>query len=179
MEKLTDKQIKLVLTQLTFKMLMEKQTIYSYKNRDTLTKEDIIFLNSFLDKDNLIDILSDEPQLCSILLRSKSDFFDARQKIKLIQTIAKDRDLLIEFINDILAEENIDIRSNYFRKTLGVQSEIVSLIGEDAELIVIFARSLINNYKVKDVKEYINKLKINKKQKEFVNSALVAAKLIN
>lgn len=168
MEKLTDKQIKLVLTQLTFKMLMEKQTIYSYKNRDTLTKEDIIFLNSFLDKDNLIDILSDEPQLCSILLRSKSDFFDARQKIKLIQTIAKDRDLLIEFIND-----------NYFRKTLGVQSEIVSLIGEDAELIVIFARSLINNYKVKDVKEYINKLKINKKQKEFVNSALIAAKLIN
>lgn len=168
MEKLTDKQIKLVLTQLTFKMLMEKQTIYSYKNRDTLTKEDVIFLNSFLDKDNLIDILSDEPQLCSILLRSKSDFFDARQKIKLIQTIAKDRDLLIEFIND-----------NYFRKTLGVQSEIVSLIGEDAELIVIFARSLINNYKVKDVKEYINKLKINKKQKEFVNSALVAAKLIN
>ena len=168
MEKLTDKQIKLVLTQLTFKMLMEKQTIYNYKNRDTLTKEDIIFLNSFLDKDNLIDILSDEPQLCSILLRSKSDFFDARQKIKLIQTIAKDRDLLIEFIND-----------NYFRKTLGVQSEIVSLIGEDAELIVIFARSLINNYKVKDVKEYINKLKINKKQKEFVNSALVAAKLIN
>ena len=116
----------------------------------------------------MIDILSDEPQLCSILLRSKSDFFDARQKIKLIQTIAKDRDLLIEFIND-----------NYFRKTLGVQSEIVSLIGEDAELIVIFARSLINNYKVKDVKEYINKLKINKKQKEFVNSALVAAKLIN
>ena len=168
MEKLTDKQIKLVLTQLTFKMLMEKQTIYSYKNRDTLTKEDIIFLNSFLDKDNLIDILSDEPRLCSILLRSKSDFFDARQKIKLIQTIAKDRDLLIEFIND-----------NYFRKTLGVQSQIVSLIGEDAELIVIFARSLINNYKVKDVKEYINKLKINKKQKEFVNSALVAAKLIN
>ena len=168
MEKLTDKQIKLVLTQLTFKMLMEKQTIYSYKNKDTLTKEDVIFLNSFLDKDNLIDILSDEPQLCSILLRSKSDFFDARQKIKLIQTIAKDRDLLIEFIND-----------NYFRKTLGVQSEIVSLIGEDAELIVIFARSLINNYKVKDVKEYINKLKINKKQKEFVNSALVAAKLIN
>lgn len=168
MEKLTDKQIKLVLTQLTFKMLMEKQTIYSYKNRDTLTKEDIIFLNSFLDKDNLIDVLSDEPQLCSILLRSKSDFFDARQKIKLIQTIAKDRDLLIEFIND-----------NYFRKTLGVQSEIVSLIGEDAELIVIFARSLINNYKVKDVKEYINKLKINKKQKEFVNSALIAAKLIN
>lgn len=168
MEKLTDKQIKLVLTQLTFKMLMEKQTIYSYKNRDTLTKEDIIFLNSFLDKDNLIDVLSDEPQLCSILLRSKSDFFDARQKIKLIQTIAKDRDLLIEFIND-----------NYFRKTLGVQSEIVSLIGEDAELIVIFAQSLINNYKVKDVKEYINKLKINKKQKEFVNSALVAAKLIN
>lgn len=169
MEKLTDKQIKLVLTQLTFKMLMEKQMIYSYKNRDTLTEEDVIFLNSFFDKDNLIDILSDEPQLCSILLRSKSDFFDARQKIKLIQIIAKDRDLLVEFIND-----------NYFRKTLGVQSEIVSLIGEDVELIVIFARSLIiNNYKVKDVKEYINKLKINKKQKEFVNSALVAAKLIN
>lgn len=168
MEKLTDKQIKLVLTQLTFKILMEKQMIYSYKNRDTLTEEDVIFLNSFFDKDNLIDILSDEPQLCSILLRSKSDFFDARQKIKLIQIIAKDRDLLVEFIND-----------NYFRKTLGVQSEIVSLIGEDVELIVIFARSLINNYKVKDVKEYINKLKINKKQKEFVNSALVAAKLIN
>lgn len=168
MEKLTDKQVKLVLTQMVFKMLIERNSIYDYKNRSSLTDEDVVFLNSFFNKDNLVKILADEPQLSSILLKSKSDFFNAGQKVQLIRAIAKDRDLLIKFIND-----------NYFRKTLSVQSEIVSLIGEDAELIVIFAKSLMRNADVEDVKEYINKLKINKKQKEFVNSALVAAKLMD
>lgn len=168
MEKLTDKQTKLVLTQMVFKMLMERNVIYDYKNRSTLTDEDVIFLNSFFDKGNLVEILSDEPRLSSILLKYKSDFFNADQKVKLIRNIAKDRDLFIDFIND-----------NYFRKTLSVQSEIVSLIGEDSELIVIFAKSLMKNADVEDVKEYINKLKINKKQREFVNTALVAAKLMN
>lgn len=168
MEKLTDKQVKLVLTQMVFKMLIERNSIYDYKNRSSLTDEDVVFLNSFFNKDNLVKILADEPQLSSILLKSKSDFFNAGQKVQLIRAIAKDRDLLIKFIND-----------NYFRKTLSVQSEIVSLIGEDAELIVIFAKSLMRNVDVEDVKEYINKLKINKKQKEFVNSALVAAKLMD
>lgn len=168
MEKLTDKQTKLVLTQMVFKMLMERNVIYDYKNRSTLTDEDVIFLNSFFDKGNLVEILSDEPRLSSILLKCKSDFFNANQKVKLIRNIAKDRDLFIDFIND-----------NYFRKTLSVQSEIVSLIGEDSELIVIFAKSLMKNADVEDVKEYINKLKINKKQREFVNTALVAAKLMN
>lgn len=106
--------------------------------------------------------------MSNILLKCKSDYFNANQKVKLIRSIAKDRDLLIKFIND-----------NYFRKTLSVQSEIVSLIGEDAELIVIFAKSLMRNADVEDVKEYINKLKINKKQREFVNSDLVAAKLMD
>lgn len=168
MEKLTDKQTKLVLTQMVFKMLMERNVIYDYKNRSTLTDEDVIFLNSFFDKSNLVEILSDEPRLSSILLKCKSDFFNADQKVKLIRNIAKDRDLFIDFIND-----------NYFRKTLSVQSEIVSLIGKDSELIVIFAKSLMKNADVEDVKEYINKLKINKKQREFVNTALVAAKLMN
>lgn len=168
MEKLTDKQTKLVLTQMVFKMLMERNVIYDYKNRSTLTDEDVIFLNSFFDKGNLVEILSDEPRLSSILLKYKSDYFNAGQKVKLIRNIAKDRDLFIDFIND-----------NYFRKTLSVQSEIVSLIGEDSELIVIFAKSLMKNADVEDVKEYINKLKINKKQREFVNTALVAAKLMN
>ena len=102
------------------------------------------------------------------MLKCKSDYFNATQKVKLIRNIAKDRDLFINFIND-----------NYFRKTLSVQSEIVSLIGEDAELIVIFAKSLMRNADVENVKEYINKLKINKKQREFVNTALVAAKLMD
>lgn len=168
MEKLNDRQIKLVLTQMVFKMLMERNAIYDYKNRSTLTDEDVVFLNSFFDKDNLVKILADEPQLSNILLKYKSDFFNAGQKVQLIRAIAKDRDLLIKFIND-----------NYFRKTLSVQSEIVSLIGEDTELIVIFAKSLMRNADVEDVKEYINKLKINKKQREFVNSALVAAKLMD
>lgn len=168
MEKLTDKQTKLVLTQMVFKLLIERNSIYDYKNRSVLTDEDVIFLNSFFDKGNLVEILSDEPRLSSILLKSKSDFFNADQKVKLIRNIAKDRDLFIDFIND-----------NYFRKTLSVQSEIVSLIGEDSELIVIFAKSLMKNADVEDVKEYINKLKINKKQREFVNTALVAAKLMN
>ena len=168
MEKLTDKQTKLFLTQMVFKLLIERNSIHDYKNRSSLTDEDVIFLNSFFDKDNLVKILADEPQLSSILLKSKSDFFNAGQKVQLIRAIAKDRDLLIKFIND-----------NYFRKTLSVQSEIVSLIGEDPELIVIFAKSLMRNADVEDVKEYINKLKINKKQREFVNSALVAAKLMD
>lgn len=168
MEKLNDRQIKLVLTQMVFKMLMERNAIYDYKNRSTLTDEDVVFLNSFFDKDNLVEILADEPRLSSILLKCKSDYFDANQKVKLMRNIAKDRDLFINFIND-----------NYFRKTLRVQSEIVSLIGEDAELIVIFAKSLMRNADVEDVKEYINKLKINKKQREFVNTALVAAKLMD
>ena len=168
MEKLNDRQVKLVLTQMVFKMLMERNAIYDYKNRSTLTDEDVVFLNSFFDKDNLVKILADEPQLSSILLKSKSDYFNANQKVKLIRNIAKDRDLFVNFIND-----------NYFRKTLSVQSEIVSLIGEDAELIVIFAKSLMRNADVENVKEYINKLKINKKQREFVNTALVAAKLMN
>lgn len=168
MEKLTDRQTKLVLTQLAFKMLMERCMVYEYRNRDTLSNEDIKFLDSFFEKDNLVEILSDEPQLCSILFRNNSEFFNADQKAQLIRTIAKDRDLLIKLINN-----------NYFRKTLRVQSEIVSLIGEDPELIVIFAKSLIDNDSIRDLREYINKLKISKKQKEFVNSALVAAKLMN
>lgn len=168
MEKLTDRQTKLVLTQMVFKMLMERNAIYDYKNRSTLTDEDVVFLNSFFDKDNLVEILSDEPRLSSILLKCKSDYFNANQKVKLIRNIAKDRDLFVNFIND-----------NYFRKTLSVQSEIVSLIGEDLELIVIFAQSLMRNADVENIKEYINKLKINKKQREFVNTALVAAKLMN
>lgn len=168
MEKLNDRQVKLVLTQMVFKMLMERNAIYDYKNRSTLTDEDVVFLNSFFDKDNLVEILADEPRLSSILLKCKSDYFNAVQKVKLIRNIAKDRDLFINFIND-----------NYFRKTLSVQSEIVSLIGEDSELIVIFAQSLMRNADVEDVKGYINKLKINKKQREFVNSALVAAKLMD
>lgn len=168
MEKLNDRQVKLVLTQMVFKMLMERNAIYDYKNRSTLTDEDVVFLNSFFDKDNLVEILADEPRLSSILLKCKSDYFNAGQKVKLIRNIAKDRDLFINFIND-----------NYFRKTLMVQSEIVSLIGEDEELIVIFAQSLMRNADVENIKEYINKLKINKKQREFVNTALVAAKLMN
>lgn len=168
MEKLNDRQVKLVLTQMVFKMLMERNAIHDYKNRSTLTDEDVVFLNSFFDKDNLVEILADEPRLSSILLKCKSDYFNAVQKVKLIRNIAKDRDLFVNFIND-----------NYFRKTLSVQSEIVSLIGEDTELIVIFAQSLMRNADVENVKEYINKLKINKKQREFVNSALVAAKLMD
>ena len=168
MEKLTDRQTKLVLTQLAFKMLMERCMVYEYRNRDTLSNEDIKFLDSFFEKDNLVEILSDEPQLCSILFRNNSEFINADQKAQLIRTIAKDRNLLIQLINN-----------NYFRKTLRVQSEIVSLIGEDPELIVIFAKSLINNDSIRDLREYINKLKISKKQKEFVNSALVAAKLMD
>ena len=168
MEKLTDRQTKLVLTQLAFKMLMERCMVYEYRNRDTLSNEDIKFLDSFFEKDNLVEILSDEPQLCSILFRNNSEFINADQKAQLIRTIAKDRNLLIQLINN-----------NYFRKTLRVQSEIVTLIGEDPELIVIFAKSLINNDSIRDLREYINKLKISKKQKEFVNSALVAAKLMD
>lgn len=47
MEKLTNKQTKLVLTQMVFKLLIERNSIYDYKNRSALTEEDVVFLNSF------------------------------------------------------------------------------------------------------------------------------------
>ena len=63
-------------------------------------------------------------------------------------------------------------------KTIAVQSEIMQLIKNDEELVIEFAESLINNYKIEDLKSYVKKLKIDKQDKELINTMLIAAKLI-
>ena len=63
-------------------------------------------------------------------------------------------------------------------KTIAVQSEIMQLIKDDEELVIEFAKSLINNYKIEDLEYYVKKLKIDKQDKELISTVLVAAKLI-
>ena len=63
-------------------------------------------------------------------------------------------------------------------KTIAVQSEIMQLIKDDEELVIEFAKSLINNYKIEDLESYVKKLKIDKQDKELINTMLIAAKLI-
>ena len=71
------------------------------------------------------------------------------------------------------------INDNYSTfKTIAVQSEIMQLIKDDEELVIEFAKSLINNYKIEDLKSYVKKLKIDKQDKELINTMLIAAKLI-
>ena len=54
----------------------------------------------------------------------------------------------------------------------------MQLIKDDEELVIESAKSLINNYKIEDLKSYVKKLKIDKQDKELINTMLIAAKLI-
>ena len=54
----------------------------------------------------------------------------------------------------------------------------MQLIKDDEELVIEFAKSLINNYKIEDLESYVKKLKIDKQDKELINTMLIAAKLI-
>ena len=44
----------------------------------------------------------------------------------------------------------------------------MQLIKDDEELVIEFAKSLINNYKIEDLKSYVKKLKIGKQDKELM-----------
>ena len=102
------------------------------------------------------------------MLYFKTGQFDSKLKIKLIRYASKDREILKRIIND-----------NYSTfKTIAVQSEIMQLIKDDEELVIEFAKSLINNYEIEDLKSYVKKLKIDKQDKELINTMLIAAKLI-
>ena len=130
--------------------------------------EMINFLINFNCKETFVELIKDNPEFCWKVLCYKPEYFDARLKIKLIRYASKAREVLEKII-----------KNNYGTyKTIAVQSEIIQLIKDDEELIIEFAKSLISNYKIKDLKSYVKKLKINKEDKELINSVLVAAKLI-
>ena len=126
------------------------------------------FFNGFNNKEIFVELIKDNPELCWKVLYFKAGQFDSKLKIKLIRYASKDREILKMIIND-----------NYSTfKTISVQSEIIQLIKDDEELIIEFAKSLINNYKIEDLKSYFKKLKIGKQDKELISAVLVAAKLI-
>ena len=165
-ENLTQKQIKVILESLGYTLLFRKETLM---NR-TLEEDPEMnkFFNGFNNKEIFVELIKDNPELCWKVLYFKAGQFDSKLKIKLIRYASKDREILKMIIND-----------NYSTfKTISVQSEIIQLIKDDEELIIEFAKSLINNYKIEDLKSYVKKLKIGKQDKELISTVLVAAKLI-
>ena len=165
-ENLTQKQIKVILESLGYTLLFRKETLM---NR-TLEEDPEMnkFFNGFNNKETFVELIKDNPELCWKVLYFKAGQFDSKLKIKLIRYASKDREILKMIIND-----------NYSTfKTISVQSEIIQLIKDDEELIIEFAKSLINNYKIEDLKSYVKKLKIGKQDKELISTVLVAAKLI-
>ena len=165
-ENFTQEQFKLILESLGYTLLFRKESLMNgalEKNSEMIN-----FFINFNYKETLIELIKDNPKLCWKILYYKPEYFDAKLKIKLIRYASKDREILKKII-----------KSNYGTyKTIAVQSEIIQLIKDDEELIIEFAKSLINNYKIKDLKSYVKKLKIDKEDKELINSVLVAAKLI-
>ena len=165
-ENLTQKQLKVILESLGYTLLFKKETLMN----GTLEEDPEMnkFFDDFNNKENFIELIKDNPELCWKVLYFKTGQFDAKLKIKLIRYASKDREILKRIIND-----------NYSTfKTISVQSEIMQLIKDDEELVIEFAKSLINNYKIEDLKSYVKKLKIDKQDKELINTMLIAAKLI-
>ena len=165
-ENLTQKQLKVILESLGYTLLFKKETLM---NR-TLEKDPEMnkFFNGFNNKETFVELIKDNPELCWKVLYFKTGQFDAKLKIKLIRYASKDREILKRIIKD---------NYNTF-KTIAVQSEIMQLIKDDEELVIEFAKSLINNCKIEDLKSYVKKLKIDKQDKELINTMLIAAKLI-
>ena len=165
-ENLTQKQLKVILESLGYTLLFKKEILM---NR-TLEEDPEMnkFFNGFNNKETFVELIKDNPTLCWKVLYFKTGQFDAKLKIKLIRYASKDRAILKRIIKD-----------NYSTfKTIAVQSEIMQLIKDDEELVIEFAKSLINNYKIEDLESYVKKLKIDKQDKELINTMLIAAKLI-
>ena len=165
-ENLTQKQLKVILESLGYTLLFKKEILM---NR-TLEEDPEMnkFFNGFNNKETFVELIKDNPELCWKILYFKTGQFDAKLKIKLIRYASKDREILKRIIKD-----------NYSTfKTIAVQSEIMQLIKDDEELVIEFAKSLINNYKIEDLKSYVKKLKIGKQDRELINTMLIAAKLV-
>ena len=165
-ENLTQEQLKVILESLGYTLLFRKERLM---NR-TLEEDPEMnkFFNGFNNKETFVELIKDNPELCWKVLYFKTGQLDAKLKIKLIRYASKDREILKRIIND---------NYNTF-KTISVQSEIIQLIKDDEELVIEFAKSLINNYKIEDLKSYVKKLKIGKQDKELINTMLIAAKLV-
>ena len=165
-ENLTQKQLKVILESLGYTLLFKKEILM---NR-TLEEDPEMnkFFDDFNNKETFVELIKDNPTLCWKVLYFKTGQFDAKLKIKLIRYASKDRAILKRIIKD-----------NYSTfKTIAVQSEIMQLIKDDEELVIEFAKSLINNYKIEDLESYVKKLKIDKQDKELISTMLIAAKLI-
>ena len=165
-ENLTQEQLKVILESLGYTLLFRKEMLMN----KTLEEDPEMnkFFNGFNNKETFVELIKDNPELCWKVLYFKAGQFDAKLKIKLIRCAAKDREILKRIIKD---------NYNTF-KTISVQSEIMQLIKNDEELVIEFAKSLINNYKIEDLESYVKKLKIDKQDKELINTMLIAAKLI-
>ena len=165
-ENLTQEQLKVILESLGYTLLFRKEMLMN----KTLEKDPEMnkFFNGFNNKETFVELIKDNPELCWKVLYFKAGQFDAKLKIKLIRYASKDREILKRIIKD---------NYNTF-KTISVQSEIMQLIKDDEELVIEFAKSLINNCKIEDLESYVKKLKIGKQDKELISTVLVAAKLI-
>ena len=165
-ENLTQEQLKTILESLGYTLLFRKEILMN----GTLEEDPEMnkFFDDFNNKEIFVELIKDNPTLCWKVLYFKTGQFDAKLKIKLIRYASKDRAILKRIIKD-----------NYSTfKTIAVQSEIMQLIKNDEELVIEFAKSLINNYKIEDLESYVKKLKIDKQDKELISTVLVAAKLI-
>ena len=165
-ENLTQKQLKVILESLGYTLLFRKEMLMN----GTLEEDPEMnkFFDDFNNKETFVELIKDNPTLCWKVLYFKTGQFDSKLKIKLIRYASKDREILKRIIKD-----------NYSTfKTIAVQSEIIQLIKDDEELVIEFAKSLINNYKIEDLESYVKKLKIDKQDKELINTMLIAAKLI-
>ena len=165
-ENLTQEQLKAILESLGYTLLFRKEILMN----GTLEEDPEMnkFFDDFNNKEIFVELIKDNPTLCWKVLYFKTGQFDAKLKLKLIRYASKDRAILKRIIKD-----------NYSTfKTIAVQSEIMQLIKNDEELVIEFAKSLINNYKIEDLESYVKKLKIDKQDKELISTVLVAAKLI-
>ena len=134
-ENLTQEQLKAILELLGYTLLFRKEILMN----GTLEEDPEMnkFFDDFNNKETFVELIKDNPTLCWKVLYFKTGQFDSKLKIKLIRYASKDREILKRIIND-----------NYSTfKTIAVQSEIMQLIKDDEELVIEFAKSLINSIK--------------------------------
>ena len=103
-----------------------------------------------INKNTMIKIIEDCPEKCYSLLFNSPGYFNSDQKLVLLEGITKDRDVFIKYL------KSPDSGS----KTLTLQSKIAEKVSSDADLSLVFAEFLVNNWKVKDIREHVKKLKI-------------------
>lgn len=106
--------------------------------------------DGIINKNTMIKIIKDCPEKCYSLLFNSPGYFNSDQKLILFEGITKDRNIFIRYL------KSPDSGS----KTLALQSKIAEKVSNDAELSLAFAEFLIHNWKIKDIREHVKKLKI-------------------